>query len=292
MIESKQTQRSESQDVHPWDQAQLARHPDRPCTADLVHLICEDFFTLRGDRRYADNQAILGGLATFAERTVIIIGHQKGRGSEQRQVCNAGMAHPEGYRKAQRLMHHAEKFGFPVICLIDTPGAFPGLEAEQRGPAQAIAECLACMVTLRVPTIAVVIGEGGSEGAMALSLADRVLMLEHSIYTVASPEVTASLLGHDSSRAPQAAEIMQITAPELLRLGVIDGIIPEPPGGAHLNHAGSAQFLSEYVHKFLLEIETTPISDLVGQRQMKFRQPGQLHYVTRDLCMTFRPEQK
>jgi acetyl-CoA carboxylase carboxyl transferase subunit beta len=260
--------------LSPWDRVQLARHKDRPYTADYIRLLCRSFFELRGDRRYADDRAIIGGLAHFAERTMMIIGHQKGRDNRQRQVCGFGMPHPEGYRKAQRLMQHAEKFGFPVICLIDTPGAFPGLEAEQRGQAQAIAESLAVMSTLRTPTIAVVIGEGGSGGALALGLANRVLMLEHSIYTVASPEAAASILWRDNRLASQAAEAMRITAQDLLQLGVIDEIISEPAGGAHLDHAASSQLLAEQLRRVLSELAALPLQDLLEQRHAKFRRHG------------------
>ena len=260
--------------LSPWEQVQLARHKERPHTADYIRLICKSFFELRGDRRYADDPAIIGGLATFVDRTIMVVGHQKGRDTKQRQVCNSGMPHPEGYRKAQRLMRHAEKFGFPVVCLIDTPGAFPGFEAEQRGQAQAIAESLAIMTTLHVPTVAVVIGEGGSGGALALGLADRVLMLEHSIYTVASPEAAASILWRDNTLAAQAAEAMRITALDLLKLGVIDGIIPEPVGGAHLDHSTSGQFLTEQLHEVLTELAMIPICDLLEQRHTKFRNLG------------------
>jgi acyl-CoA carboxylase subunit beta len=257
--------------LSPWDQVQIARHKDRPYTADYIRLLGEDFLELRGDRRYANDQAIIGGLLTFAGRTVVLIGHQKGRDQEQRQRCGFGMPHPEGYRKAQRLMRHAEKFAFPVICLIDTPGAFPGLEAEQRGQAQAIAESLIIMSTLRVPTVAVVIGEGGSGGALALGLADRVLMMEHSIYTVASPEAAASILWRDNKLASQAAEAMRITAYDLLDLGVIDAVIPEPEGGAHLNHAGSGQLLSRYLQNTLDELDKITLPTLLSQRHTKFR---------------------
>jgi acetyl-CoA carboxylase carboxyl transferase subunit alpha len=266
-------------DIHPWDRVQLARHPKRPYTEDYIHLMCQSFFAFRGDRRHSDDQAILGGLATFGERTVVIIGHQKGRGVEQRYACNAGMPHPEGCRKAQRLMRHAEKFGFPVICLIDTPGAFPGLEAEQRGLAQAIAESLVCMATLHVPIVSVVIGEGGSGGALALGVADRILMLENSIYTVASPEAAASILWRDHTQEAQAAAIMQMTAPDLLKLGVIDRIIPEPAGGAHFDHVACSRFLASHVHEMLAELEVIPIHDLVEQRQIKFRQFGHFSIV-------------
>jgi acyl-CoA carboxylase subunit beta len=260
--------------LSPWEQVQLARHKDRPHMVDYIRMMCKSFFELRGDRRYADDQAIVGGLATFVDRTVMFIGHQKGRDIKQRQLCNFGMSHPEGYRKAQRLMRHAEKFGFPVACLIDTPGAYPGLEAEQRGQAQAIAESLEIMTTLRVPIVAVVIGEGGSGGALALGLADRVLMLEHSIYTVASPEAAASILWRDNKLAAQAAEAMRITASGLLELGVIDGIIPEPIGGAHLDHFTSVQFLAKQLHTVLTELVMISIDDLLEQRYAKFRKLG------------------
>ncbi|MBV8694962.1 MAG: acetyl-CoA carboxylase carboxyltransferase subunit alpha, partial [Ktedonobacteraceae bacterium] len=270
-----EVQQGEKQpEFRPWEQVHLARHKDRPHTLDYISLMCKSFFELRGDRRYGDDLAMRGGLATFAERTIMVVGHQKGRDLKQRQACNSGMAHPEGYRKAQRVMRLAEKFGFPVVCLIDTPGAFPGLEAEQRGQAQAIAESLAIMATLRVPIVAVVIGEGGSGGALALGLADRVLMLEHSIYTAASPEAAASILWRDATLASQAAEAMRITAVDLLQLGVIDGIIPEPVGGAHLDHARSAQLFAGHLHTVLRELTMIPIHDLLEQRSTKFRNLG------------------
>jgi acyl-CoA carboxylase subunit beta len=260
--------------LNPWERVQLARHKDRPQAADYIHLMCKSFFEFRGDRRYAEDPAIIGGMAAFEGRTVMLIGNQKGRDIEQKQECNFGMPHPEGYRKAQRLMRQAEKFGFPVVCLIDTPGAYPGLAAEQRGQAQAIAESLAVMATLRVPIVAALIGEGGSGGALALGLADRVLMLEHSIYTVASPEAAASILWRDNKLAAQAAEAMRITAPDLLTLEVIDGIVPEPSGGAHLDHSSSAQFLAKHLQATLQELAMIPIDDLLARRQTKFRNHG------------------
>ena len=265
---------NQSSPLNSWEKVQIARHKDRPYTADYIRLICGNFLELRGDRRYADDQAIIGGFATLAGRTVMLVGHQKGRDQKQRQTCSFGMPHPEGYRKAQRLMRHAEKFGFPVICLIDTPGAFPGLEAEQRGQAQAIAESLTIMSTLRVPTVAVVIGEGGSGGALALGLADRVLMLEHSIYTVASPEAAASILWRDNKLASQAADAMRITAHDLLKLGMIDGIIPEPEGGAHLDHVAGGHLLAEYLALALAELEVISLQTVLEQRHTKFRNLG------------------
>lgn len=278
-MEPQQQHLDKQPSLSPWEHVQLARHKDRPQAADYIRLMCKSFFELRGDRRYADDPAIIGGLATFVDKTVMLIGHQKGRDIKHRQVCNFGMPHPEGYRKAQRLMRHAEKFGFPVVCLIDTPGAFPGLEAEQRGQAQAIAESLAIMATLCIPITAVVIGEGGSGGALALGLADRVLMMEHSIYTVASPEAAASILWRDNTLAAQAAESMRITALDLLELGVIDGIIPEPAGGAHLDHSASGQFLAEQLHKALTELAVIPLHDLLEKRHTKFRNLGHFSIV-------------
>lgn len=270
---TRRAEEAQSRD-NPWDQVQIARHIQRPHTADYIHLLCTSFFELRGDRRYGNDPAIIGGIATFLGRTIVIIGQQKGHDAQQNQEHNFGMPHPEGYRKAQRLMRYAEKFGLPVICLIDTPGAFPGLEAEQRGQAQAIAESLALMAALRVPTIAVVIGEGGSGGALALGLADRVLMLEHSIYTVASPEAAASILWRDSKLASQAAAAMRITASDLLELGVIDGIIPEPVGGAHLDHKTMSQLLAEQLYQNLVELTKMPMYELLGERHTKFRHFG------------------
>lgn len=257
-----------------WQRVALARHKDRPHTLDYIEMLCKDFIELRGDRCYANDEAIIGGLVTLADITVLLIGQQKGRGIEQRQKHNAGMPHPEGYRKAQRLMRLAEKFGWPVICLIDTPGAYPGLGAEQRGQAQAIAECLKVMTRLRVPTLAVIIGEGGSGGALALGVVDRIFMLEHSIYTVASPEAAASILWRDNTLANLAAEAMRITAPDLLESGVIDGIIPEPAGGSHLDPAASAQLLQIYLHRVLRELTAIPIGDLLRQRYRKLRGLG------------------
>src|SRR6266568_625718 len=257
-----------------WEQVVLARHKHRPHTEDYIKLICKDFFELRGDRRYADDQAILGGLATIAGQRVMLIGHQKGRDSRQRLACNFGMPRPEGYRKAQRLMRQAEKFGSPVISLIDTPGAYPDLESEQRGQAQAIAESLEIMATLPVPLVAIILGEGGSGGALALGLADRILMLEHAIYTVAAPEAAASILWRDNTLAAQAAEAMQVSAQDLLELGVIDGIIREPPGGAHLDYDASAQLLLEQLCLILAELTAIPLDELLQQRYAKFRHIG------------------
>jgi acetyl-CoA carboxylase carboxyl transferase subunit alpha len=231
--------------LSPWQRVQIARHKNRPYTADYIRLLFTDFFELRGDRRFADDRAILGGVASFGGQTVMIIGHQKGRDTKERMECNFGMPHPEGYRKAQRLMQHAERFGFPVLAFIDTAGAALDLDAEERGIAQAIAENLFLMTGLRTPIIATVIGEGGSGGALGIGVADRTLMLENSIYTVASPEAAASILWKDAAFAPQAAEAMKITAPELLHLKLIDRVVAEPLGGAHRDHRAAADAVRE-----------------------------------------------
>lgn len=260
----------------PWQQVQVARHRERPYTADYIKLMCDDFFELRGDRRFGDDRAIQGGVASTDGRTVVIIGNQKGRDTKERLECNFGMAHPEGYRKALRLFKHAERFHLPVVTLIDIPGASPGLEDEERGIAQAIAENLLVMSALRTPILTVVIGEGGSGGALGISLADRILMLEHSIYTVASPEAAASILWRDAANASSAAEAMKITPRSLLDLGLIEGIIPEPLGGAHRDHAEAAANVKEAIMCNLDELQAMPIEQLVEHRYERYRTIGTL----------------
>ena len=257
-----------------WEHVQLARHRDRPYAMDYIKRFSEHFFELCGDRHYGDDPALVGGLGMLNGRAVLFLGHQKGRNTKENTRCNFGMPHPEGYRKAQRLMRLAEKFGFPIISLIDTPGAAPDLEAEQRGQSLAIAECLATLTTLRVPVIAIVIGEGGSGGALALGLADRVFMLEHAIYTVASPEAAALIVWRDSSRAAEAAATMRITAQDLLELGVIDGVIPEPAEGAHTDHATAASNIAHCIQQTLMQLDTVQVDELVATRCAKFRQLG------------------
>lgn len=257
-----------------WQTVQVARHKDRPYAADYLRLICSDFLELRGDRSFADDRAILAGPANLAGTTVMFICHQKGRDHKEKQEHNFGMPHPEGYRKAARVMRQAEKFGIPIICFIDTPGAFPGLEDEERGQSEAIASNLYLMSQLRVPIIAVVIGEGGSGGALALSLANRLLMLEYSIYTVAAPEAAASILWRDTAFAPQAAEAMRISARELIHAHIIDDIIPEPLGGAHRDHALSAHNLQAALCKHLNELKQLSAGDLIEKRYQKFRAFG------------------
>lgn len=261
-------------DLTPWQRVQLARHRERPYTADYIKLMCDDFFELRGDRRFGDDRAIIAGIARLGDQTVMLIGHQKGRDTRERQESSFGMAHPEGYRKAQRVMLQAEKLHMAVITLVDTSGAALGLEDEQRGIAQAIAENLLTMARLRSPIVSIVIGEGGSGGALGIGLADRIYMLEHAIYTVASPEAAASILWRDAAFAPSAAEAMKITAPDLLRLGLIDGVIAEPLGGAHRDHHATAAAVKHTILSSLSDLVHIPPASLVQARYERFRHIG------------------
>ena len=263
-----------------WETVQVARHKDRPYVADYIRLMCDDFFEFHGDRSFADDHAIMAGLAKLDGDTVIVVGHQKGRDTKEKQFHNFGMPHPEGYRKAGRVMQHAEKFGFPVICLIDTPGAFPALVVEERGQSEAIAANLYLMSRLHVPIIAVVVGEGGSGGALAISVADRILMLEYSIYTVATPEAAASILWRDNAFAPQAAEAMSISARELKALDLVDELVPEPLGGAHRNHRVAADNLKATLLKYLAELKPLPIDELLAKRYQKFRAIGKFGHAS------------
>ena len=226
-----------------WDRVQLARHPQRPYTLDFVRLLFGDFVELHGDRLYGDDPALVGGLASLDGHPVMVLGQQKGRDTRENVFRRFGMARPEGYRKALRLMRHAERFGLPVVSFVDTPGADPTLQAEERGQAWAIAANLAEMARLTVPIVAAIIGEGGSGGALAIGMGDRVVMLENAIYSVVSPEGCASILWKDAARAAEAAEAMQITASDLLHHGVIDAVVPEPPGGAHVDPQSTAEAL-------------------------------------------------
>ena len=258
----------------PWQCVQVARHPKRPYTSDYIDLMCETFFELRGDRRYGDDRAILGGLASLDGQTVMILGNQKGRDTKERMECNFGMSHPEGYRKVLRLLRHAERFHLPVVTLVDIPGASPGLEDEQRGIAQAIAENLMVMAALRTPIVTVVIGEGGSGGALGISVADRILMLEHSIYTVASPEAAASIMWRDNAFAPNAAEAMKITAKDLKALGLIEEIISEPLGGAHQSKTEIAATVKAAILTNLAELRAMSTEDLLERRYQRYRRIG------------------
>jgi acetyl-CoA carboxylase carboxyl transferase subunit alpha len=257
-----------------WETVQVARHKDRPYAADYLHLICADFFELHGDRSFSDDHAILAGPARLDGTTVIFVCHQKGRDMKEKQFRNLGMPHPEGYRKAGRIMQQAEKFGFPIICLIDTPGAFPALADEERGQSEAIAANLYLMSHLRVPIVAAIIGEGGSGGALAISVADRILMMEHSIYTVAMPEASASIMWRDKAYAPQAAEAMRISAKELKALDLVDELIPEPLGGAHHNYHETAENLKAALLRNLADLRALSTHELVELRYQKFRNIG------------------
>jgi len=258
----------------PWDKVQLARHPRRPHTLNYVRGLCEDFVELHGDRRFGDDAAMVGGVARFDGRTVMVIGQQKGRDARENVKRNWGMARPEGYRKALRLFLHAEKFGFPVLTFIDTPGADPGVQSEERGQGNAIAENILVMAGLRVPIIATVIGEGGSGGALAIGVADRLLMLEHSVYSVASPEGTAAILWRDASKAPDAARAMKITAQDLLALQIADAIIPEPEGGAHMDTEATVAALGAALRQQLDELLGFDNDTLLNQRYAKYRGIG------------------
>jgi acetyl-CoA carboxylase carboxyl transferase subunit alpha len=253
-----------------WQRVQLARHPRRPYTLDLVPLLTEDFVELHGDRLFGDDAAIVGGLARLDGRPIVVVGHQKGRDTEEKLHRSFGMPHPEGYRKALRLMQLAERFRKPILTLIDTPGAYPGLGAEERGLPRRSPRNLREMWA--PPHLAVVTGRSG--GALALAVADRVLMLEHAIYSVISPEGCAAILWEDASRAKDAAEVLRITAPDLLKLGVIDGVIPEPPGGAHRNWAAAARAIQTMVAEAFEELTRLSPSELVQQRYAKFRRMG------------------
>jgi acetyl-CoA carboxylase carboxyl transferase subunit alpha len=260
----------------PWQRVQVSRHRQRPHTEDYVKSVFDEFFELRGDRRYGDDRAILGGLASLQGRTVMLVGHQKGRDTRERQECNFGSPHPEGYRKAMRLMLQAERLHLPVVTLIDTAGAFPGLEDEERGQAQAIAENLLVMARMRTPIVCAVIGEGGSGGALAIGVGDRLLMMQNAYYTVASPEAAASILWRDAHHAPDAAAAMKISAPDLLELGLIDDIVPEPLGGAHRNWREASDLLKTSLVEHLGYLDSLPTDELLGRRWARLRALGAL----------------
>ncbi len=260
----------------PMQRVQVARHPRRPYTIDYLQTIFSDFVELHGDRLFRDDPAIVGGWARLDGVSVMVIGHQKGRDTKENLKRNFGMAHPEGYRKALRLMELAQKFHAPVITLIDTPGAYPGLEAEERGQAEAIAHNLVAMAALRTPTIAAVIGEGGSGGALAVGLADRVLMLENSVYSVITPEGCAAILWRDASQRERAAEALKLTAQDLLRLQLIDEVIAEPPGGAHADPDAAAQALGEALRRHLRELRRIKVDKLLKRREEKYLSMGAL----------------
>jgi acetyl-CoA carboxylase carboxyl transferase subunit alpha len=258
----------------PWDRVQVARHPKRPYTLDYIREITEDFVELHGDRLYRDDPAVVAGLCKIDGKKVMLIGHQKGREVEEKIHRNFAMANPEGYRKALRLMKMAERFNIPVVTLIDTPGAYPGLAAEKHGQGEAIARNLLEMAGLKVPVIAVVIGEGGSGGALAFGVADKVYMAENAIYSVISPEGCATILFKDVAKAPEAAKSMRVSAESSLDLGIIDDIILEPVGGAHRNHKEMAENLKSKILGAISELEQLSVEELLENRYNKFRKMG------------------
>jgi acetyl-CoA carboxylase carboxyl transferase subunit alpha len=259
-----------------WERVNVARHTDRPVTTDYVEAICDDFIELHGDKVFGDDKAMLTGFGSIGATRFLLVGHRKGRTTKERMAYNFGCAHPEGYRKALRKMRLAAKLRLPIVSLINTPGAYPGIGAEERGQAAAIAENILEMLELRTPILVVVIGEGGSGGALGIGVGDRVFMLEHAYYSVISPEGCAAILWKDGERTPDAAESLRLTAPDLLRHGLIDGIIPEPPGGAHRLPAEAAAALEATILRELEALSKVPLERLVAERREKYRRAGAL----------------
>jgi acetyl-CoA carboxylase carboxyl transferase subunit alpha len=260
----------------PWQKTQVARHPNRPYTLDYVQALFTDWTEIKGDRRFADDPALVCGFAFYKERPLCVVGHQKGRDTKQKIYRNFGMPKPEGYRKALRVMQIAAKFGRSIVCFVDTPGAYPGIDAEERGQAEAIAYNLREMAGLRTPIVVTITGEGGSGGALAIAVGDRVNMLEHSVYSVISPEGCASILWRDPSRAEEAATAMKITAQDLEAVGLVEAIIPEPPGGAHVSHEALFKSLDAVLQQQLDELGRLDHEALVEGRYRKFRDMGRL----------------
>jgi acetyl-CoA carboxylase carboxyl transferase subunit alpha len=262
------------ENLTPWQKTLVARHPNRPFTLDYVRVLIRDFVEWHGDRAFADDPAIIAGFGFLGRRSVAVIGHQKGRDTKEKIRRNFGMPRPEGYRKALRVMKLAEKFGKPVLTFIDTPGAFPGLESEERGVAEAIARNLLEMSTLRTPIVTSVIGEGGSGGALGIGIGDVILMLEHSVYSVISPEGCAAILWKDQARAKEAAEAMRLTAADCMALGVIDEVLPEPPGGAHADPVTTIDTVGRAIDERLERLALLPVETLLEARYAKFRAMG------------------
>lgn len=258
----------------PWQKVQISRHPHRPTTIDYINLLMKDFVLLCGDRLFGEDRAMVCGFAKLDDKRVAVIGHQKGKDTKENIDRNFGCAHPEGYRKAMRVMRLAERFGMPIICLIDTPGAYPGIGAEERGQAQAIAENIRDMFSLKTPVVVVVIGEGGSGGALGIGIGDRVLIMEYSYYSVISPEGCAAILWKDASRREGAAQVLKLTAPELLQLGLIDEIILEPEGGAHRDYNEAAKNLKKAITESIETVSSFSLDVLLPQRYEKFRRMG------------------
>jgi len=269
-------QRDTHANLTPWQRVQISRHLNRPYMLDYVKQVFEDFTELHGDRHIGDDNAMPAGFATLGGRRVLLVGHQKGRDTKENLLRNFGSAHPEGYRKALRLMRLAEKFGLPIVTLIDTPGAFPGIGAEERNIAEAIAFNLREMMLLKTPVVAVVIGEGGSGGALGIGVADRVLMMENAYYSVISPEGCAAILWKHREHAPEAAQALKLSAPDLLKLKVIDSVIPEPLGGAHNDHADAAAALKQAVLAAIDELSGLSVEQLLNGRYDKFRKLGEV----------------
>jgi acetyl-CoA carboxylase carboxyl transferase subunit alpha len=263
-------------DLGRWEKVQISRHPNRPYTLDYIAGICDDFFELHGDRHYADDGALIGGLARIGERNVMWIGTQKGKSTAENVQRNFGMPRPEGYRKALRLMRLAERFNLPIVTTIDTPGAYPGIGAEERGQAEAIAFNLEAMMSLTVPVVCTVIGEGGSGGALAIGVGNKVLMFEYSVYSVISPEAASAILYRVQGKNKEAAQALRPTAADLLKLEVIDAIIPEPRGGAHRDHEQAASNLRAAIESALDELSALSPGELVAQRIDRFRRLGQV----------------
>ena len=256
----------------PWDRVLLARHPQRPYTLDYIQMLFTEFTELHGDRRFGDDQALVGGLAKFEEKPVMVMGHQKGRDTKQKLLRNFGMTNPEGYRKALRLMRTAAKFGLPIITFVDTPGAYPGIGAEERGQAEAIAYNLKEIPKLRVPILVVIHGEGGSGGALAIAVGDEVLMLENAVYSVIAPESCSSILWRDWDHKQEAARVLRLTAEDMLRMGIVDRVVPEPPGGAHNSHQLTADVLRPVIRSSLQDLEKLSPDELLRRRHEKLRE--------------------
>jgi len=263
-------------DLSPWQNVQVARHPERPHFKDYIERITEEFDELHGDRHFSDDRAVIGGIGSIGEYKVMFIGHEKGRSTDEKILHNFGMSQPEGYRKACRLMELAERFSMPIVTLVDTPGAYPGIDSEERGQSEAIAHNLRVMSSLKTPIIVNVVGEGGSGGALALGVGDHITMLEHSTYSVASPEACASIVWRDSTKADQAAEAMKLNADSILELGLIDEIIAEPLGGAHRNYDQASSNLSKVILKNLDELTKLPIDVLIEKRYERLMSYGSI----------------
>ena len=261
-------------DLTPMQKVMISRHPNRPYTLDYVQRLFTDWIELHGDRRFAEDASVVAGLARFRGRSVVVVGHQKGRGTKENVVRNFGMPKPEGYRKAIRMYELADRFGLPVVTFIDTPGAYPGVDAEERGQSEAIGAALAAMARVTVPIVSAIIGEGGSGGALALGVANRVLVLEFGCYSVISPEGCAGILWKDGSRAADAAEQLKMTAPDLLRLGVVDAIVDEPAGGAHRDHDEAARRLGTVLYETLGSLDRLSPAELAEDRYLRFRKLG------------------